>query len=567
MAAFFSKLWSLALCFILVMQAGGYKPAVPNASDPSLEPPEWPVWTHSHWVWENDGNENSAWAHAMAYLDHDMPVGAVIIDRPWDTGPTTFVPDPNLYPNVGQMIENFHDKDIRVMFWATCVVNEDAPSFQEAYDKGYFLNNGRTMKWWAGTGAYIDYTNPEAVEWWHGQMDKILELGADGWKVDGADPYLLLMFPTFGRGGYVSWTDYKELFYGDFHYYTREKYGKDKISFARPVDDLPFGLAFWMPPFTQREYNFAGWTGDEYNDWGGMKWALNDIFAAAKYNFVNVGSDIGGFRIRAKTDKDVLLRWTQLGAFCSVMENGNDTDRLPWAYDDETLDIYRNFVYIHHELIPYIYSQTAYSYELVKPMIRPQPGEYMYLFGDNILVAPFTESGTKRDVTFPAGEWIYMFDETKVYSSGKKTLDIPLDEFPVFIRKGAIVPVDYVSGEYGTLANALFDGYTNILTYPAYGEEKFGLYEEDKTGVMLSYVKDSDSLTLKSGATDRPLLFKVCGEAAPQSAEFSNGAALPKSLSMTALKAAGTGYFADADGVIWVAVSNAAAGAEIVINY
>ena len=38
----------------------------------------------------------------------------------------------------------------------------------------------------------IDYTNAEAVAWWHRLMDRALALGVDGWKVDGAAELFVL---------------------------------------------------------------------------------------------------------------------------------------------------------------------------------------------------------------------------------------------------------------------------------------------------------------------------------------------------------------------------------------
>jgi len=35
---------------------------------------------------------------------------------------------------------------------------------------------------------------------------------------------------------------------------------------------------------------------------------------------------------------------SQLGAFCPLMENGGEGEHRPWMYDNETLEIYRNFV-------------------------------------------------------------------------------------------------------------------------------------------------------------------------------------------------------------------------------
>ena len=94
-------------------------------------------------------------------------------------------------------------------------------------------------------------------------------------------------------------------------------------------------------------------------------------------------------------------------------------------FDDETLDIYRKYVFLHHELIPYIYSQAAYSYELDKPTMRPQAGVYTYLLGDDILVAPFYETGNDRTVVYPIGTWIYLWDESKQHGLGIKKLNDP----------------------------------------------------------------------------------------------------------------------------------------------
>jgi alpha-glucosidase len=49
----------------------------------------------------------------------------------------------------------------------------------------------------------------------------------------------------------------------------------------------------------------------------------------------------------------LFIRWAQLGAFSPLMENGGNKEHRPWMFDDETLQIYRNFVKIHMSLKPY----------------------------------------------------------------------------------------------------------------------------------------------------------------------------------------------------------------------
>ncbi len=246
------------------------------------------------------------------------------------------------------------------------------------------------------------------------------------------------------------------------------------------------------------------------------------------------------------------------------MENGGGGEHRPWMFDEETTDIYRDFVNLHEALIPYIYSSAAYSYELGLPTMRPQDGDYIYMLGDNLLVAPFFEAGDTREVVFPEGEWIYLFDESEVHVKGTETLTFGLDEFPVYIRKGAVIPME--TADETAFGSALSGNYTTVLVYPQNGTEKFGLYEEDKTGAMLSYTKDDTSLTLKSTATDRALLFRVFGQSTPASMTDGGGNTLFKASSLLGAIFTG-GYYTDDSGVTWIAVNSAQSGAEFTVNY
>ena len=60
--------------------------------------------------------------------------------------------------------------------------------------------------------------------------------------------------------------------------------------------------------------------------------------------YANFGSDIGGYRSGNGTlgrSKQLLIRWAQLGAFSPLMENGGNKEHRPWAFDEETLEIYK----------------------------------------------------------------------------------------------------------------------------------------------------------------------------------------------------------------------------------
>jgi len=541
--------------FFATLFGGGGLAAAFSTPAPSLKPLRYPAWVHQHWVWENDGDQDSTKAFAQGFINEGIPVGVVNIDRPWATAVGDFTPHPKLYPEMGKMIKWFHDRDIKVTLWTTCMINEEAGNFPVAKERGYLLSGGKTQKWWAGKGAFVDYSNPEAVRWWESEMDKAFALGIDGWKLDGADPYVMLLAPAYGKGGLIGWKGYQKLQYDHFYYYTKEKTDGRAVVWTRPTDDV---IGWGLPlTFASREINFVGWVGDQDNDWGGLRSALNQMFTSSLFNYVNYGSDIGGFRSGPeKNPQDVFTRWAQLGAFCPIMENGGGGEHRPWMYDAETTAIYRDFTLLHYRLIPYLQSQVSYSYETRQPTMRPTPGYYQYMLGDDIFVAPMVKAGNSRNIVFPRGEWIYMFDESRAYS-GIKTLKFPMNEFPAFIRKGAIFPMGPES-----LNNA--GDFTTVMVYPEKGTKRFGLYEEGRTGSMLSYSKANDALTLKSTATYRPLLWRVYGAAEPAQVTLG-GAALEKAGSLARLKAMPRGYCVEG-GALWVAVRDASAGAEIVIK-
>lgn len=135
------------------------------------------------------------------YLSHNIPVGGVDIDSQWSTFDNNFVFDTKKYPDVAGMVNFFHSQNVRVILWATSFLNTDAPTFAYAKSKGYLLNNGQTIKWWHGVGGLIDYSNPAAADWWHEQLDLVMNAGFDGFKADGSDGNIFEYVVAYGHKG------------------------------------------------------------------------------------------------------------------------------------------------------------------------------------------------------------------------------------------------------------------------------------------------------------------------------------------------------------------------------
>jgi len=99
--------------------------------------------------------------------------------------------------------------------------------------------------------------------------------------------------------------------------------------------------------------------------------------------------------------------------------------------------------------------------------MRPLPdGQFHYLFGRDLLIAPIHSDSLERQVSLPHGHWRYFFDDRETLQGpGKIQREFPLDQFPVFVRDGAIIPIN-VTRPYTGLGDTNSGGFTTWLIYP-----------------------------------------------------------------------------------------------------
>jgi alpha-glucosidase (family GH31 glycosyl hydrolase) len=431
--------------------------------------PPFPAWVFGHVVWLDESTTQSVYDLAQGYMERGVPVDGVIIDSPWETAYNTLEFDPERYPNAQELIDDLHRNDIRVILWITSVINLEDPEYRTALASGWFVKGMEDIGWWKGSGGWLDYDDPEAVEWWHQRMDKAIDMGLDGWKCDGTDPYTIIRGPKRRRR-------YTDDYYSDFYYYTRERSGRKTLVMARPKEQIlnenvlnlpakanPLGLGLYFR-YAPQEVSYMSWVGDQDPTFDGLKIAVRWILDSAKKDYLIIGSDIGGYR-DGGPDKEVLIRWAQFGAFCPFMENGGCGEHRPWMHDEETLNIYRTYVLLHKALGPYLYSEAVEAWQEGRSMITPlKGGKDHYLLGKDILVAPVEEAGGKVRVVLPRGDdWMPLFaspeyladtEKCRTQGSGRRLLKggcsfthtYGLDRYPAFARAGALIPLDVSAG-------------------------------------------------------------------------------------------------------------------------
>jgi alpha-glucosidase (family GH31 glycosyl hydrolase) len=424
---------------------------------PEAEP--WPEWVFMPWAWEDESTQSSVIDLVDGYQSRHIPLGAVIIDSPWETGYNTFDPDPSRYPDMTALIETLHSRDVRVILWITGFINTDVqPLYNEAAGRGFFMTDEgstepKVISWWKGKGSLIDFFNPEAVAFWEGLMDKAFRMGADGWKVDMSDQYVAQAPYSGYLGRRVSVLEYSRRYYGAIYSHTKRRLGRNGMITARPVDinrKDPGEQAILANSHAPVEAGWAGWVGDQVSTfdpehYSGIRGALLNYYYSAKLGYLAFGSDIGGYiGIPGRSlDRELLLRWAGLGAFSPIMENGGIAEHRPWAYGDDVALAYKRFAELHVSMIGYLLEHARDRYSLGKSLLEfTDRKSFSYLLGPDIFVQPLTGPCGCADIRLPktSARWVYLFDRTQVFAGGDSfSASFAVDEFPVYIKEGSPV--------------------------------------------------------------------------------------------------------------------------------
>jgi len=501
-----------------------------------------PPWAFEMWMWEDDYNTAEAvWDYVNGCRKHDLPLRTVLIDSPWSTAYNDFIWDTRKYPEPKKMIDDLHARGLKVVLWMTCMINpnqykDDCPGsatdfYHEAKEKGFLCNDGRLQKWWKGRGAFIDYTHPQALEWWHGLMDRVLLQGIDGWKVDGAGE---LFFPVGGRGrrGPITMPEYMDMFYRDCYQHLVRR-NPEGVTMVRSVD---VGQARYGGRHAPRDAAPVTWVGDQKKTWGddGLGLALESSFRAMKKGYCVIGSDIGAFSggSKQKIDRTLFLRWMQWSTFMPFFLNGGHGDHRPWMYDEDFQRIFHKYVWIHHELSPYFYSGVRRAHEGGPAFMTVLPGKWQYRLGDALLVAVVYQPERHRRVELPAGRWINYWDNAQVHTGPAKIdLEVADDRYPVFIRAGSIIPLNVTNAHagHGTEASS---AHLTLDVYPeANATVEFPLWDHTDGGTLTKLALQQPSeqkltITMDGGVT-RKYIIRILTDVAAKGVSV-NGAALDR---------------------------------------
>lgn len=184
----------------------------------------------------------------------------------------------------------------------------------------------------------------------------------------------------------------------------------------------------------------------------------------------------------------------------SPVENNTNVDRAE-LHNAEVEPIAKKYLELRYRLLPFNYTLAREAADTGLPMMRAlwlrYPGDSEavklgseYLWGRDLLVAPVVEKGAKsRRVYLPARTWFDWWTGEKL--AVPRWVDRPVDlaTLPLYVRAGAIVPLDPVRQFTGQSVTEP----TTLRVHPG-ADGAFTLYDDDGQGQ--GYRDGSDAKTV-----------------------------------------------------------------------
>lgn len=391
-----------------------------------FEVPQYNTWIELMY----DQNQQGIIEYAEGILANGLPAGIIMIDDTWqyDYGKWHFAPE--RFPDPKGMVDRLHSMGFKVMLWICPFVSMDQYQIcREIKSFDGFVRSGDgepyPVKWWNGTSAVLDFSNPKSIGWFDSQLKRLMDdYGIDGFKFDAGD------FEYYPEDG---------LYYGG------KTLGCDQCSlFVRLAEKYPYNelRAGWQnagKAIVQRLH-------DKEHSWEDLRKLIPEMCAEGLMGFSfccpdMVGGGSFGTFLSGEIDHELLVRSAQCHALMPMMQ----FSLAPWrVLGKEEYAAVLKAVDVRMKMLPEIRRLVGRAAETGEPVVAPL--EYCFphcgysdvidefMLGENILVAPVLSPGGSRKVVLPAGQWISDLGE-EIQGGTVITADVPLDRLPYFIKK------------------------------------------------------------------------------------------------------------------------------------
>ena len=389
-----------------------------------------PLWSFGFWMSRITYlSEDEVRGVADSLRHYEIPSDVIHLDTGWFgvDWRSDYTFSEERFDDPAQMIADLKDRGLHVSLWQLPYFTPQNDLFPE------IVNNGYAVKDHEGDLPYedavLDFSNPDAVDWCQGKIERLLEMGVGAIKVDFGEAAPYDGQYHSGRAGFYE------------HNLYPLRYNKVVANITEAVNGNGF---IWAR---------SAWAGSQRYPvhWGGDAASTNTAMAATLRGGLSLGlsgfsfwsHDIGGFVESAS--ENLYRRWTPFGMLSSHVRSHGAPPTEPWLYSDAVLQDFRQADNLCYRLMPYIYAQAKQATQTGLPdgarAVHRIPGrpawqiDDQYLFGSDILVAPLFEDQSARAVYLPEGSWID-YQTGEVYEEGWHTIAAGAIPVVMLVKEG-----------------------------------------------------------------------------------------------------------------------------------
>lgn len=204
-----------------------------------------------------------------------------------------------------------------------------------------------------------------------------------------------------------------------------------------------------------------GFSGDVVTSWASLAFQPFFTATAANVGYGYWSHDIGG-HLPGPVEPELYTRWVEWGAFSPVLRTHTTknpaSERRIWAFPDRYAQAMHEAFVRRYALVPYIYTAARETYDTGISLLHPLYYEFPeaeeaythrdeYFFGSDMIVAPIVtpldavSQLSACSIWLPEGEWVEWSTGQRVRGPKEITRLAALDETPVYVRAGSIIPM------------------------------------------------------------------------------------------------------------------------------
>ena len=440
----------------------------------------------SRWSYEN---EEMVKTLRDNFIKHEIPLDYIHLDIHYMDGYRDFTIDKTRFPDIKTLSEELKKDEIELVGINDAAIKED-PKFdlyKYLEDNHLFGTlDGKTYinAVWPGDSGFPNYFDDKCKKYLESYASKFLDdTGISGIWCDMNEPASFngplpdeVDF-TFGK---------RKLLHKEAHNVYAEHMVKSFVNTFKKKNIRPY--LFSRAAFaTTAKYAFV-WNGDNFSLWHHLRYSIPQILSLSMSGFMFNGVDIGGFG--GDSNKELLIRWLEANLFIPFLRNHSTLHtkaQEPYAYDEETLNIFKKYLKIRYEFIPYLYNLAQEMSFKGEPIVSPLFYHFEddentleindeYMVGDSLLVAPILDKDARRRMIYlPKGTWIDLFTGKK-YIGGKYIIFAEnLAESGYFIKNNTLIPMfenlkHIKKSEIDTLVIKVFGNSGKVKIYEDDGE-------------------------------------------------------------------------------------------------